>query len=188
MQFGLRTLFAVSTLVAVCCALFFAVPLVVEVPILALLVLVAPSVWVCGACFAKGPWRAFFLGGIVASIGPHLTLVFYGLTLGIGVIGDYSSLNDVDNGYPILLRLGIAGAFLFPGFIAILGGICGALVYRWFGAETATKPASPTSRLHEPYVLLESRVTPLQERLAAATMRRELAIDRQSAEPPPSGG
>lgn len=188
MQFGLRTLFVVSTLVAIFCAIVFAAPLIIAIPILALIVMVAPSVWICGACFAKGPWRAFFLGGIVASIGPHLTLVFYGLTMGIGVIDDFSSLSEADSEYPLILRLSIAGAFLFPGFVAFLGGSCGALVYRWFGSKSATKPAAQSSRLHEPYVLLESRVTPLQEGLAAATTRRSFADERQLAEPPPGGG
>lgn len=188
MQFGLRTLFVVSTLVAIFCAIFFALPLVVEIPILVLLILVAPSVWICGACFARQSWRAFFVGGIVASVGPHLALVFYGLTMGISVIDDLSSLWEADSEYPIFLRLSIAGAFLFPGFVAVIGGSCGALVYRWFGPESATKPAAQSSRLHEPYVLIESRVTPLPDSLASATTRRSFAEEHRSSEPPPGGG
>jgi hypothetical protein len=190
MQFGLRTLFAASTLVAVFCAIFFALPLIVEIPILALIVLVTPSIWICGACFARGPWRAFFLGGIIAAWLPHACLMFYGaMTSGALLDGDsIAELMQMSGEYDLTTRLVVAACFLFPGFVACIGGGCSALVYRWFGPESATKPAAQTSRLHEPYVLLESRVTPLQDSLATATTRREFAMERQSAESPPWGG
>jgi hypothetical protein len=162
MQFRLSTLAAAITLCAVFCAIFFAVPLFVEIPLLTLMVLVAPSIWICGACFAKGRWRAFFLGGLCAGWLPSAILMYFGGMSGASLVGDGDIFAELDSGegYEVIVRLSIAGAFLFPGFVAILGGSCGALVYHWFGADPIAKPTA-TSRLHEPYVLLESRVTPL---------------------------
>jgi hypothetical protein len=163
MQFGLRTLIAMFTATAVVCALFFAVPLTVEMPILALLVLLTPSVWICGACFARQPWRAFFLGGICAGWLPHVCLLYCALYLAM-VCFSTSALGQLDamtQTYRVPLRLAIAGGFLLPGIIATLGGFCGVLVQRWFGPQPAKQPLAGKSKLHEPYLLLESRVTPL---------------------------
>jgi hypothetical protein len=163
MQFGLRTLIVAFTACAVVCALFFAVPLIVEVPILMLIVLLAPSFWICGACFAQQPWRSFFLGGIVAGWVPHLVLLYLALYLSAALFtySGAAQLEAMTASVRVPFRLAIAGGFLLPGLIATIGGGCGMLVYRWFGPLPSKKLAAESSQLHEPYVLLESRVTPL---------------------------
>jgi hypothetical protein len=164
MQFRLSSLIAVFTLCAIFCAIFFAVPLIVEIPLLAVIVLAAPSVWICGACFAKGPWRAFFLGGVCAGWLPHACLTYYGLFAGAELLDgvDFGGLIGTSEGeYAILLRLMIAGCFLSSGVLAFIGGGCGALVYHRFGRDPVTKPAAEIPRNPEPYFILESRITPL---------------------------
>jgi len=162
MQFRLSTLLTACTLAAVFCAIFFAVPLVVEIPILAMILLITPSIWICGACFAKGSWRAFFLGGICAGWVPHAILLYYAMAAAVSLVGD-GDLDDLlgaSTDFGILHRLIVAGCFLFPGVLAVIGGGCGMLIYRWFGEEPAKKPAAESSKLGEPYYILESRVTP----------------------------
>lgn len=164
MQFGLRTLLLTCTVCGVFCAIFFAVPLFVEIPILVVLTLLSPSVWISGACFAKGPWRAFFVGGVCAAWLPQLFIMYYAVMVLVSpsIVNSSSALGAQNN---VGMRLMLAGYFLTPFLLALLGGGCGALVYRWFGGDPTPKPMPATplegSRLHEPYLLLESRVTPL---------------------------
>lgn len=170
MQFRLSTLVGITTGTAIACAVFFAVPLLIEVPLLFLIALVAPSVWICGACFARQPWRAFFLGGLCAGIIPQMVLMFDGGNMGFALlsIGQLPNFESAGDDYQILVRISIAAAFLFPGFVSLLGGVSGALVYRWFG-PAAVRPA-PESRLNETYAVIESRLTPLvRESERAAT-------------------
>ncbi|WP_254512957.1 hypothetical protein [Anatilimnocola floriformis] len=165
MRFGLRTLLAVSTVCAVLCAILFAFPLAVELPILALIVLVAPSFWISGACFAHGGWRAFFVGGICAGWLPQAALMYLAATVIVSspallTSGEIPSIFN-DPG----IRGSIAFYFFLPLLITLCGGACGALVHHLFNpAATRTPTPQPTpesSRLHEPYVLLESRLTAL---------------------------
>ena len=84
--------------------------------------------------------------------------------MGISVIEDVDSLTELaelGEDYDLWWRLFVAGCFLFPGVVAFLGGGCGAMVVHWLGAHQVAPPAPATSRLHEPYMLLEGRVTPL---------------------------
>jgi len=152
MRYRLRTLLAVCTLAAVFCALFFAAPIYVELPVLALIVLIAPSVWICGVCFGKGAWRPFFLGGICAGWFPHLILVYYALAAGMFSVGDDLSafMETSSEEFDLTARSGTAGLFLFPGIVAMIGGSCGVLVYRWCGKEPAKVAAEETGRIHQP--------------------------------------
>lgn len=160
MKFGLRTLLATITLLSVFFAIAFAVPLPVAAPVLATLVLIGPSVWITGACFARQPWRAFFVGGIAAAWLPQILVIYYAAMLGGGFV-----ISPGKNGIEEALatRLILCGVILAPTLLALLGGGCGVIVYRLFGPPTAAKvPPASSSQLHEPYLLLESRVTPLE--------------------------
>jgi hypothetical protein len=168
MQFRLRTLIIAFSLIAVFCGLFFATPLVIEIPVLAMIVLLAPSFWICGACFGKGRSRPFFLGAICAGWLPHVILMYWGGMAAVATMGgDLSAVPDlgVQDDWGVIARISIAAIFLFPGFCALLGGGCGMLaVYCFSEAEPKKKaPAEPAaaSVLREPYVLVESRLTPL---------------------------
>jgi hypothetical protein len=148
MRFRLRTLLALCTLVAVFCALFFAAPIYVELPVLALIVLIAPSVWICGACFGRGAWRPFFLGGICAGWLPHLILVYYALAAGLSE-GLSSFTETSSEEFNLITRFAIAGLFLFSGVVAAIGGSCGVLVYRWCGTERCQAAPEEPAGVHQ---------------------------------------
>ncbi len=163
MQFRLRTLIIGCTVIAIFCALFFATPLIIELPILAMIVLVSPSVWICGACFAKGAWRPFFLGGICAGWLAHAFLMYYGAVVSMSLLddGDIESILGMEDDFGLTGRIWIAAAFLFPGLLAFLGGGCGVLIYRWCGNGSVAKRETEPSKIHEPYVVVETRMTPV---------------------------
>ena len=159
MQFRLRTLLVAITFIAMHLAVFFAVPIYVELPLLAMVVLVSPAFWNCGACFAKGSCRPFFVGAICAGWIPHVALLYTGFGMVAPVFSGFSSVENLED-WGMGERLLAALVYSFPGFCALLGGTCGMLVYRWFGPEQ-TKPADEPSKLRDAYVLVESRLTPL---------------------------
>ena len=165
MQFGLRTLLLAMAVCGAFCALFFAVPLVVEIPVLALITLLSPSVWIVGAFFARPQWRAFFLGGICAGWLPQLLIMYYAAMVVVMMPAFFKGTGEVlgmSQENALAWRCYLAGGFLAPFILAMLGGSCGVLVYRWFGPLVPQPlPVPESSRLHEPYVLLESRLTAL---------------------------
>lgn len=170
MRYRLRTLLWGITAAGAMCGLFFACPLVIEAPLLLLLLLVSPAVWIVGALFGKGAWRPFFVGGIAAGWAPYACVTFYALLSAFSVASGADSLGSIaelfaGEEFEVAGRAVLGAAFLFPGLISLLGGGAGVLVYRWCGegAQATPKPDKPASRLSEPYVLIESRVTPLAE-------------------------
>lgn len=181
MRFRLRTLLLGMTAAGALCGLFFACPLVIEAPLLVLCLLVSPAVWIVGALFGKGAWRPFFVGGIAAGWAPYACVTFYTMLTLFSVASDADSFGEVagffaGEEFELAGRVMIALAFLFPGLVSFLGGGAGVLVYRWCGegakATPMPQPEKPASRLSEPYVLIESRVTPLAEPSSAATPAR----------------
>ena len=68
MQFSLKTLLIVVTLVAVLCGIAFALPHLVGAIVLGLSLLFAPALLVSGAVYIRGNWQAFCVGGATISI------------------------------------------------------------------------------------------------------------------------
>jgi len=85
-QFGLSTLFWITTGTAILCALVFPMPTVVAIPVMVFIsVAVLPAVWTTFIVFGRGSQRAFGIGAMF----PAVPLVFYGLTT-IGEFGVFS--------------------------------------------------------------------------------------------------
>jgi hypothetical protein len=110
----------------------------------------------------EGTVAGFLPRGICAGWLPSAILMYYGGMSGVSLLSDRNFFSELgsDEGYAITVRLSIAGAFLFPGVVAIIGGSCGGLIYNCFDAEPAEKPVT-TSKSGNPFAVVESRVTPL---------------------------
>lgn len=77
MQFTIRSLLVVTALVSVLCGIVFAAPPIVAVPILCAILWVCPAFWVNGIIFGRNGWRAFFVGGFMAGLVPHLIALYF---------------------------------------------------------------------------------------------------------------
>jgi hypothetical protein len=151
MQFRLRTLLAVITYLSVIFALVFAAPPVVAWPLLGLLLLVSPAVWIAGIVYGRGAWRAFFIGGTAAGIGPFVTTSLTALIYGVDglspLLRDWSDLTaNVGDRWTVIF---VSCFLLSSGPIAMIGGLLGCLVYGCFKEKEVTTEARaslPTER------------------------------------------
>lgn len=135
MQFRLRTLWAVITYLSVIFALVFAAPPIIAWPLLGLLLLVSPAVWIAGIVYGRRAWRAFFIGGTAAGIGPFVTTSLIALMYGIEELPLLfrnwisSSPTSADDRSTAIL---VSCWLLSSGPIAMMGGLLGCLVYWCF--------------------------------------------------------
>lgn len=144
MQFRLRFLFAVVTYLSVILALVFAAPPIIAWPLLSLLLLVSPAVWIAGIVYARGAWRAFFIGGTAAGIGPFVTTSLITLMYAVDavppLVRDWSNAaaNIGDRWTAIL----VSCFMLSSGPIAMLGGLLGCSIYWCFRSEPSVTRGS----------------------------------------------
>jgi len=77
-QFGLSTLFWITTATAVVCALVFQMPSGISLPVMVFIsVAVLPAMWTTIIVFGRGYQRAFGIGAIF----PAMVLLFFGIVL-----------------------------------------------------------------------------------------------------------
>jgi hypothetical protein len=160
MQFRLRSLFLITAAVAATCGVVFAAPPLVALPLLCTVLWVCPALWVNGIVYGRGPWRAFFIGGLMAGLGPHLAALYYSVLVAASLFDGDSlrSLNfaqQVSDPFPNLV---IAAILLAPGLFALLGGWVGMAVYYAFEPPKAKAPQQPPAS--EDYLVIEGRIRP----------------------------
>jgi hypothetical protein len=155
MQFRLRSLFIVTAAVAVTCGVVFAAPPIVALPLLCTVLWVCPALWVNGIIYGRGAWRPFFIGGLMAGIGPHVAALYYSLIVVVELF-DGGSLRDLMQPSEPFPNLAMAAILLGPGLFALLGGWVGMGVYYAFPPEkpATMQPQSPTSD----YLVIEGRM------------------------------
>ncbi len=81
MQFHIRTLLVVMVAVSLLCGLVFAAPPIVCIPVLCTILWICPAVWINGIVYGRGAGRAFFIGGLMAGLGPHIAALYYSAML-----------------------------------------------------------------------------------------------------------
>src|SRR5260221_13825732 len=88
MQFSIKHLMAWTVVVALACAVLFAVPSLVGAAILGLGLLWLPVLLVCGVIYARGWRRTFFIGALIAAAPFLVPLLAYVpmLLLGAGMM------------------------------------------------------------------------------------------------------
>jgi hypothetical protein len=173
MQFHIRSLLILMVAVSLLCGLVFAAPPLVCVVALCVILWVCPAVWVNGIVFGRGAWRAFFIGGFMAGLGPHLAAVYYSAMLAGGLFdaGALAELMNTDNAQVNLLH---AALLLAPGLFAFLGGLTGMTTWRML--QPAKTPAKSDDRNNgaptaDEYVIVSGRLTALAPRERAAPDR-----------------
>src|SRR6476660_1685042 len=120
MQFRLITLFIATAAVAVVCGLITAAPPVLAIPVFGVTFWLAPAFWIGGVVYARGIWRAFFIGGVAVGAIPYLTVVLYGSFLSLYWVGGvFGSSLGSDNR---LVNLIAASIVFAPIILALFGG------------------------------------------------------------------
>jgi hypothetical protein len=157
MQFRLRSLFILTAVVSVMCGLIFAAPPIVAVPVFCLILWVCPAFWITGIIYGRGAWRPFFIGGVMAGIGPHLASLYYSIGIASEIL-DGGILGNVINLREKFPNLMMAGLLLGSGPFALLGGWIGMGVYYAFQPPAARVPPTPTFA-NDDYVVIEGRLT-----------------------------
>ena len=156
MQFTIRSLLVVMALVSVLCGIVFAAPPIVAVPILCAILWVCPAFWVNGIIFGRDGWRAFFVGGFMAGLVPHLIALYFSVTAVILVFSG-QSLNDlIDTNLP-WPNLVISAILLAPGLFAFTGGLTG--VCTWWMLQSAKKPPVADTNSANDYLIVSGRLT-----------------------------
>lgn len=156
MQFHIRTLLALMVAVSLLCGLVFAAPPVVCIPVLCAILWVSPAVWVNGIVFGRGAWRAFFLGGLLAGLVPHLGALYFSFMI-VGGLFDGGSLGDFLEGDGPFPNLYVAIGWLVPGVFAFLGGISGAVTC-WL-LQPAKGERAAKSPPEGEYLIVSGRLT-----------------------------
>lgn len=157
MQFRLRSLFILTAVVSVMCGLIFAAPPIVAIPVFCLILWVCPAFWITGVIYGRGAWRPFFIGGVMAGIGPHLASLYYSILV-VGSLFENSSWAELLQPGHELKNLLSAGMLLGSGPFALLGGWTGMAVYYAFQLPKDHTSASP-SLANDDYVVIEGRLT-----------------------------
>jgi hypothetical protein len=139
MQFRLLSILIAITLLSVLCAVIFAMPGFISVPMLTLILWISPSLWITGAIYARGRKQAFFIGGLAAGAVPFVVSALYSATVAAAAVieADYDELwnpnrND-DRSAVIFLCLWL----LVPGVCSVCGGVLGIFMH-W---RNAPRPA-----------------------------------------------
>lgn len=157
MQFTIRSLLVVTALVSVLCGIVFAAPPIVAVPMLCAILWVCPAFWVNGIIFGRDGWRAFFVGGFMAGLVPHLVALYFSV-MGIALVFSGEPLDDMVGGlelpWPNLL---IAAILLGPGLFAFAGGVTG--VCTWWMLQPAKAKPNADGLSPDEYLIVSGRLT-----------------------------
>ena len=161
MQFHIRTLLIVMVAVSLLCGLVFAAPPIVCLPVLIMILWVCPAVWLNGIVYGRGAWQAFFIGGFIAGLAPHLGALYYS----VNIVGSFFVTNTWDELWDELLEvaetpyanLQFAVPLLAPGLFAFLGGITGAVTYWMLQPSANPSPEGPLAA--DEYLIVSGRLT-----------------------------
>ena len=165
MHFRLRSLFILTAVVSVMCGLIFAAPPIVAIPAFCLILWVCPAFWITGIIYGQGAWRPFFIGGVMAGIGPHLASLYYSV-MAIGSLFENSSWAELLQPGHGLTNLLSAGMLLGSGPFALIGGWTGMGVYYAFQPRKSDK-SQTHSLANDDYVVIEGRLTTTPVRRSA---------------------
>ncbi len=161
MQFHIRTLLVVTFAVSLLCGLVFAVPPIVCIPVLCTILWICPAVWINGIVYGRRAWRAFFIGGTIAGLVPHLASLYFSVAVVTTLLegGGMTALFELNGRSP---NLNAAATFLAPGPFAIIGGLVGVWTWWMFqpakGAATADQRTNHAPAVDE-YVIVSGRLT-----------------------------
>jgi len=153
MQFSIKHLMAWTVVVALACAVLFAVPSVVGAAILALGLLWLPVLLVCGVIYARGWRRTFFIGALIAAAPFLVPLLAYMpmLLLGAGFTSvDFSDLSLDEFEGISTVKFALAIFFAYVGGTGLM-----ALFSRWL---VSPREPAPTPVASAPqYAVLQRR-------------------------------
>ena len=154
MRFSLKTLMAATTVTAVLCAVFFALPGWLALAIMGFFGAFAPPAVLAAIVYGRGYGRAFAIGCIAAG-GCVPLLYMYASLLAVGILGDWSATSiSFDDETALAARVTFGVFFIFIG----LSGLT-SMGVRWLSikmAEPETIAAAPQ------YSILQRRIATVE--------------------------
>jgi hypothetical protein len=156
MQFHIRTLLIVTFVVSVLCALVFASPPIVCIPVFCTMLWIGPAIWINGIIYGRGAWRPFFIGGVITGLGPHLAALYYSFMV-IASLFEGDAMSELFGAEGRSTNMIFAAILLGPGVLAFLGGLAGATTY-WMLLPTKKQLAAGALAPDE-YLVVSGRLT-----------------------------
>lgn len=142
MQFSLLTLLILMAVVCVFCA-SLNVPAFFSVPIYCCLAWLAPAYWVVGTVYSEGSRRAFYIGGLTATVAPYIVLTFMCVVFVVDGPGPWRLGRRYSWDDNIMTNLAAAFYLFMPVAATFLGGWLGYGVY-FLVRKPRESPAQPT--------------------------------------------
>lgn len=136
-QYSLRTLFVLTTLVAILCSALFAAPWWFSVATLAVLGVLIPLGLIVAIIYARGYLRTFCIGALFPAVPALLVSLYLWTMVYVSIFGvNFSDLVSGHDGDEYRLRLAIA-----LGVALALIAFCGlfAMLVRWLVEPRAKK-------------------------------------------------
>jgi len=154
MRFTLKTLFAVVSVAALICCVFFALPGWLSLTVLGLLAFLAPPVFIAGIVYGRGYGRAFCIGCVCAGGGLPLIYEYAGMCGLEIVLVDFEA---TDNDRVLSMQI----AF---GVVSVLIGLSGlaAVGVRWLCLRQNRTASESQSLSPAEYSFLHGRVSTIQ--------------------------
>jgi hypothetical protein len=145
MQFGLGPLLTVVTVISILCGLIVAAPPIAGAPLLFLVVVSSPSIWIAGIVYARGQWQAFFIGGVISGIAPWIAVFYWYGAIVLQLLAEIprpsSALGPVYSP-AVNSEWVLSNALtLVPGIASFFGGGLSTLVCRAFRPENGRMAA-----------------------------------------------
>ncbi len=141
MQFRLAHLLTLVTAFCGVLGLLFASPPIVGMPVILLLLTVWSPIWIIGAVFGRERRQAFFLGGLVCG----LPFCYFSYLHAVYMLEGYQQLLRQGDIHDDLWLPAYRGwwwtniVLVLPWLTAIIGGVAGALTYRFVAANREPK-------------------------------------------------
>ena len=159
MQFHIRTLLGLMVAASLLCGIVFAAPPVLAIPIMCGILWVCPAFWISGVVYARGRWRPFFIGGVMAGLAPHLAALFVSYLAITTLIGGdtLADVFDLDDQWTNILA---AALLLGSGPFALIGGLIGMWV-AWSFEPRPKANANDQPLASDEYVVVSGRLTAL---------------------------
>jgi hypothetical protein len=155
MQFRLITLFIITGIVCVYCAVLN-LPAVITFPLFCAVTWLSPAYFISGVIYTREARRAFFIGGLASGALPFLGEVFYCLAVafdGWGPWGFRGGWGRTGFGETQLINLFASLVIFSPVIMAFLGGWVAMAVYYSAQPKRPVPPsASPFRTVNPPAI------------------------------------
>ncbi|HEY2881236.1 MAG TPA: hypothetical protein VGJ15_02355 [Pirellulales bacterium] len=141
MRFSLRALLAVTCVAAAVCCLYFVVPNVVAIPVIILLMILAPAALTAGIVYGRRYQRAFCIGGLTSCSWVPFYFGLMALILSQNSVSEWDAFVTQLDDLILALKILLMVEYIF----VLAAGMLAVAVRRWL-LRNGQKSSSPSDR------------------------------------------